>query len=633
MMAPDDSHSKHDPDFAMHIDKTVTAEGRQLPLEVFLQDSLSEFAGESGGALADYIPELAKADPAHFGIAIATIDGHVHEAGDTRIPFTIQSVSKAFVFALALELAGPETVAAHIGVEPSGDPFNSIRLNNENRPFNPMVNAGAIACSGLIHKLKGDDAFETIRETLSRFAGRDLDVDEAVFNSEMESGDRNRAIAWLLRSNAVLGGDVDAALAVYFRQCSLRVTAVDLAVMGATLACGGRNPLTGVQVVGPAAVARALSVMVSAGMYDYSGEWIYRVGLPAKSGVGGGIVAALPAQLGMGTFSPLLDDRGNSVRGVKMCERLSAHFGLHLMQRTGDVQNSIAADYHVGRFKSSRDRHHEETAILERYGEEARILELSGALNFAACDYICRQIRQAAEPEILIFGLRRVTDFSRAAARLLGDQIAMLQRRGTRIVVVGSDDDSAPVQSIRRELGTEQASALLHFANLDEAINWAEDQVIFLYGGFSHIGTVIPLSEQPLLRGMSAEDLSLIESSCDALTFRGGETIVQEGDAGDSIYFLTSGVVSIRISSGLRVASLDAGTCFGELALLTPGSKRIADVLADVACTCLRLPLDRYEALRQSDPRITETMLRNLAALLAERLRQTNMKLNAINSA
>src|SRR5437763_10302248 len=231
------------------------------PLLRFLNACHAEFAGETSGAVADYIPELCKADPAHFGISLATLDGHVYEVGDSNIPFTIQSMSKPFVFALALDTLGAAKVESAIGVEPSGDPFNSIRLNADNHPFNPMVNAGAIACSGLIHEARGEDAFEYIRHALGRFAGRELGVDEAVYSSESTTGDRNRAIAYLLRTNAVLNDRVDSVLSVYFRQCAVLVTARDIAVMAATLANRGVTPVTGVQVLTPYAVARTLAVM------------------------------------------------------------------------------------------------------------------------------------------------------------------------------------------------------------------------------------------------------------------------------------------------------------------------------------------------------------------------------------
>src|SRR5437899_5762653 len=194
------------------------------PLLRFLERCHADFSAEDDGAVADYIPELGKADPAHFGISLATLDGHVYEVGDSKVPFTIQSISKPFVFALALDTLGAARVESAIGVEPSGDPFNSIRLNAENHPFNPMVNAGAIACSGLIHEARGDGAFDYIREALGRFAGRTLGVDEAVYASESATGDRNRAIAYLLRTNTELNARVDSVLDVYFRQWSIRLS-------------------------------------------------------------------------------------------------------------------------------------------------------------------------------------------------------------------------------------------------------------------------------------------------------------------------------------------------------------------------------------------------------------------------
>src|SRR6476660_8968068 len=363
----------------------------QPPLSRFLERCHTEIAGDNSGAVADYIPELSKANPNNFGISIATTDGHVYEIGDSAFPCTIQSISKAFVFALALETIGAERVESVIGVEPSGEAFNSIRLRTDNRPFNPMVNAGAIACSGLIYDAQGDGAFGQILETLGRFAGRALDVDEAVFASERATGDRNRAIAYLLRNYAVIKGDVDAILDVYFRQCSVLVTARDSAVMAATLANRGRNPLSGDQVVSPYAVARTLSVMTSSGMYDYAGEWIYRVGIPAKSGVGGGIIAALPSQLGLGTFSPPLDEHGNSVRGLKVCEELSSHFDLHVLGRSGDVKTCINADYDIKGISSRRSRQAHEQEILNEHAGDIRIVELVGALSFATIDYVSRQ--------------------------------------------------------------------------------------------------------------------------------------------------------------------------------------------------------------------------------------------------
>src|SRR5258707_4436375 len=387
------------------------------PLLRFLNACHANFAAETRGTVADYIPELGKADPAHFGISLATLDGHVYEVGDTRIPFTIQPMSKPFVFALGLDTLGAARVESVIGVEPSGDPFNSIRLNAENHPFNPMVNAGAIACSGLIHEAKGDTAFDYIRQALGRFAGRDLDVDDAVYSSESATGDRNRAIGYLLRTNAVIRDNVAAVLDVYFRQCAILVTARDIAVMAATLANRGINPVTGEQVLSAYAISRTLSVMTSSGMYDYAGEWIYRVGIPAKSGVGGGILAALPARLGLCSYSPKLDKHGNSVRGIKSCEARSLPYDMHMLNRSDDARHSIIADYNIGNSASRRSRKTHERQLLSQHHREVRVMELVGTLSFSNVDYVSRQIAAKPRPQFIIFDLRRGTSMTPARSR------------------------------------------------------------------------------------------------------------------------------------------------------------------------------------------------------------------------
>src|SRR6266700_6218489 len=407
------------------------------PLLRFLDACHADFSMETGGAVADYIPELGKADPDHFGIGLATIDGHVYEAGDTRIPFTIQSISKPFVFALALDTLGAARVESAIGVEPSGDPFNSIRLNAENHPFNPMVNAGAIACSGLIREAKGDAAFDHIRQALGRFAGRELDVDEAVFTSESATGDRNRAIGYLLRTSSVIKEDVRAVLEVYFRQCSVLVTARDIAVMAATLANRGLNPVTREQVMTPYAISRTLSVMTSSGMYDYAGEWIYRVGIPAKSGVGGGILAALPARLGLGSYSPRLDRHGNSVRGIKVCEALSSHYDLHMLNRSDDARNAVIADYDIGKSPSRRVRRQQEREILAAHEQEVRVIELVGTLSLSAVDYVSRRLAGRPRPQFVIFDLHRVTSTTRAGARLVAEGLRELASFHVTVLLSG----------------------------------------------------------------------------------------------------------------------------------------------------------------------------------------------------
>ncbi len=295
----------------------------------------AQHAGNCAGAVADYIPELAKVPPDQFGIAVANSTGEVVTAGDADAPFTIQSVSKALTFAMLLDIAGREETYAAVGVQPSGDPFNAITLDpRTNRPFNPMVNAGAIAVAGRLRQLLGPSAFDQVLAMFSHAAGRCLTVDQTIFDSEHETGHRNRAIGHLLRAAGVFEVPVDEVLDLYFRQCSIIVTARDLALMGATLANLGANPVSRREVFGMEAVRDTLSVMFTCGMYDGAGDWACRVGLPAKSGVGGGILAVVNRQLGIGVFSPRLDMAGNSVRGQLCCVGLAEELGLHAFDST-----------------------------------------------------------------------------------------------------------------------------------------------------------------------------------------------------------------------------------------------------------------------------------------------------------
>jgi glutaminase len=598
------------------------------PLLRFLTGCHAEFAAETGGAVADYIPELGKADPDRFGISLATIDGHVYEVGDTRVPFTIQSMSKPFVFALALDTLGAARVESAIGVEPSGDPFNSIRLNADNHPFNPMVNAGAIACSGLIHEARGDGAFEYIRQALGRFAGRELGVDEAVFASESATGDRNRAIGYLLRNSGVVQEDVGAMLEVYFRQCSVLVTARDIAVMAATLANRGINPVTGEQVLTPYAISRALSVMTSSGMYDYAGEWIYRVGIPAKSGVGGGILAALPARLGLGSYSPRLDRHGNSVRGIKVCEALSAHYDLHMLNRSDDARNSIIADYNIGNSTSRRSRRPHEQKLLAAHHHDVRVIELVGTLTFSNVDYVSRQLAAKPRPLFIVFDLRRVAAITRAGSRLLAECFAELAKFGVTAILSGIKRSSPEWKAVGE--WREGAPNLRDFHLLDDAIEWAEDQVVYRHGGVIDAVEATELSEQPLLAGLTAEELGRLTALGTVKTYHAGQKIIAATDPATSLFFLTSGVVHVRLPGGIRLATLTAGMAFGEMALLE--TRRSADVFADKSVTALEVPLADFQRFREAHPRTGERIMRNLAQLLADRLIVANTKVNLLTT-
>lgn len=305
---------------------------RWAEVEALVEAAYERYRADDDGAVADYIPVLAQADPSLFALAVSDVAGATCEIGASTRAFSIQSISKAFVYALVSEHFGHERVKERVGVNNTGLPFNSViavELNG-GHPMNPMVNAGAIATTALVPGDSAEQRWERLHAGLSAFAGRDLHVDDDVLACEMATNARNRAIARLLESYGRLESGASDAVALYTRQCALSVTARDLAVMGATLADGGVNPLTGQRVVSAEVCRDTLAVLASCGMYERSGEWLFEIGLPAKSGVSGGIVAIAPGKGAVGAFSPRLDSAGNSVRGQRAIAYLSRGLGLNL---------------------------------------------------------------------------------------------------------------------------------------------------------------------------------------------------------------------------------------------------------------------------------------------------------------
>ena len=301
-----------------------------------LEEGFERYRALDDGEVADYIPALAAASKDHFGASLIGPAGVFVSIGDAQVPFSIQSVSKPFVFALVCDAIGERTAADLLGVNATGLPFNSvmaIELNHD-RTMNPMVNAGAIATTSLIPGDTAAEKFNAILTGLSAFAGRPLAVNDDVYRSETATNGRNEGIAHLLSSYGRLGFNPDEATDVYTHQYAIEVTAADLAVMGATLALGGVNPLTKEQVVSASVAKRVLAVLCTAGLYEHSGEWLFDIGLPGKSGVSGGIVTITPGKGGLGIYSPPLDEAGNSVRGQKLARFLSESLGLNLFAST-----------------------------------------------------------------------------------------------------------------------------------------------------------------------------------------------------------------------------------------------------------------------------------------------------------
>lgn len=278
------------------------------------------------GQTAQYIPELKNVNKYYLGICVITQDGKIFEEGDVNIPFTIQSISKLVSLILAIRDCGAGYLFHDkVGVEPTGDPFNSIvKLETKIRPFNPFINAGAITVASCIKGKDSDEKFERFLSFIRKLCNnQEIDLNQAVYESEKQTGDRNRALAYYLKASGILEGDVSECLDFYFKMCSVNVTAHDIARMSLVLACQGIDPQSGKILIEPQNAKAIRALMLTCGMYDGSGEFAMSVGFPAKSGVGGGIAVPLVDRMGIGVFGPSLDEKGNSVGGVKMLEYLS----------------------------------------------------------------------------------------------------------------------------------------------------------------------------------------------------------------------------------------------------------------------------------------------------------------------
>lgn len=406
------------------------------PIPSYLDEVLQSVAADRTGVLANYIPELAEVDPERLGASIAMVDGELYASGDTDSLFTIQSISKPFVYALALADRGFERVLDKVGVEPSGEPFNEISLEDSSgRPLNPMINAGAITTHSLVgtETMNPAERMERVISGLSAFAGRSLDVDEAVYSSEIEHAHRNLAIAHMLRSHDILTENPTGVVEGYTRQCSLLVNVQDLAMMAATLANYGIQPVTGEQVVPKTVVRQVLSVMFTCGMYNAAGDWATQVGIPAKSGVGGGIIGAVPGQLGLATFSPRLDVHGNSVRGVSLFERFSSDMGMHVMNIPTVARSAIRANYRIGS------------------GEKiTQVIQLQGRIRFAGAERVIREIVDTHYMGTRIaLDVTRVYSVDEVAQHMLLEIMRRMRHEGYTVYLIDQDDTITNLEALR----------------------------------------------------------------------------------------------------------------------------------------------------------------------------------------
>ncbi|MDG4649271.1 glutaminase A [Roseibacterium sp. SDUM158017] len=596
------------------------------PFKDYLHRLHAELIGMTGGEVATYIPELARAAPDSFSISFATIDGNVYSVGDSGGAFSIQSVSKPFAYAGALRRLGQAAILERVGVEPTGEAFNSIVLDEKkNRPFNPMVNAGAIAIASLAEGETRDARVAGMQALFSEFAGRPLEMDDAVYRSEVETGHRNRAIAYLMLNSGMIDGDPEEVLDLYFRQCSLLVTTEDLALMGATLANNGVNPRTGKRLLGPIEVRDVLTLMMTCGMYDYAGEWSYDVGLPAKSGVSGGILAVLPGQLSIAIWSPPLDPIGNSVRGVAACRRISKDFGLHLFMNAAPVEDVVRRQTTADRQPSLRIRNPREREMLRVEGEKIALVELQGALYFASAERMIRQLEATvAAADFLIIDFRRLNSVDAAALRFFDDFLARTREGGLEIAfaeigggVVGATDMLAQLAG---------NNGVRVFQTVDEAIEIYEDMVLeATRQPYDH--TRFALGSIDLFNGLDEAQLGKVEALIHPMQFEAGERVLTRGDHGQMFFVVARGSVSIMVPAGtadaMRVSCIGPGQFFGEMAVLGSGM-RSADVIADERVVCYGITAGQLEALTQTDPHIVTVILANMAREFSARIRRGN---------
>lgn len=574
--------------------------------------------GATDGEVAQYIPELAKAEPDRFGIALATADGHTYRTGDAESTFTIQSISKPFIYGMALDDRGLDAVVERVGVEPSGDAFNSIVMDEVyNRPMNPMVNAGAIACTAMVAGYGFEERLKRILDTFGRYAGRELTIADDVWKSESSTGHRNRAIAYLELSSGMIEEPVDEHLELYFAQCSIEVTASDLAMMAATLANGGVNPVTGERALRAENVGNVLTVMATCGMYDWSGEWLLRVGLPAKSGVGGGIIAVLPGQIGVGTYAPRLDEHGNSYNGVRACEDIGREFSLHLLGANSNNVPVVRGRSDAASRSSMIFRRRIERDLLSAEGTSIVTFELQGDLYFGTTEQVVRAVDSCPDAVTVLLDMSRVERANASALELLGELQRSCASRGTELILTQITEG---FRASMVDLAPEAGGSLVVVEDHDEALRDAEDALLTTLGfPPPKLGEAVAVAEVDVLCDLAPEDLAVIEGLLEERSFAAGETIVVEGEPADRVWFITSGLAAAWLELGERTAkrlrTFGAGTLFGETALLAGGS-RTSTVAADTAVTAVSLAMKDLDALGRELPDVQ----RHLLAVFGERL-------------
>jgi glutaminase len=598
----------------------------ESPIQQYLDELLTDVAQLREGTPYLVHPPGREPDPDAFGICLATVDGHVYTSGDADREFSIHSISKPFSYALALEDWGTDIVDEYVDLEPSGDPFNEISLApGSGRPANAMINAGALAVVGLIKGAGGKSASRRIVDFYSRLAGRTLSASRSVYDVEIRHSDRNHALAYLLSSFGIIEDDPTRALENYLWQCSVQVTGRDLAVMAATCANGGTNPVTGEQVIAIEHVERILSVMMTSGMYDDAGSWASSVGMPAKSGVGGGTLAVLPGQAGLAVFSPPLDQHGSSVRGTETCRRLSRDMEMHFVRAARTAGPAVRPPIDLTQLPSRIRRTEEESAVLDAHHGACRFLELTGDLHFAGTEALVRAVAELEDSvEIVVLDMRQVFEVSQLALDMLADLHARLAAANRQLVLIAEDG-----------LLDAHTPASPRFTRRGLAVEYCEDTLLARHGTGEESLVRVPVVDSPALAPLEAPQRTRLLDYLEHQAHEDGAVLRRVGQRFGGVHFIVSGRVNTIATdpegTRVRLNTLSPGMTFGELALGSDDRQETTEKAVG-AVELMVLTPEALEALEQDDPALALALWRALtrdAYLLVDRyLRETAVRLD-----
>ncbi len=606
------------------------------PIQDYLLELHARHTALRDGQVATYIPELAKANPDWFGICLVTTEGHVYEVGDSRQHFTIQSISKPFVYGLALEDNTRAEVLKKISVEPTGEAFNAISLEpGTGRPRNPMINAGAIAAAGMIAGKEPQTRLRRMLEMFALYCGEEVKLDEPVYQSESATGHRNRAIGHMLRNFDILTEPPDPVVDLYFKQCSVSVNCRHLAILAATLANHGVNPVTGKQAIRGEYVESVLGVMGSCGMYDYAGEWLYRVGMPAKSGVSGGVIAVLPGQLGIGVFSPRLDSHGNSVRGLQVCDDLSRHFDLHLFNTPHTSKSVIRLKFTAAQVNSNRVRTPVEAETLRAHGGSIQVIQLQGNLALCTAEVVVYEVMASlAGLSVVLLDFKHVISINESATKLFHQLLLKLQAQGVQLVFTNTARTPQLRRLMKLKMKEQFEELFRSFEDNDTALEWCENGLLSEKLGGTVTERMVKTADYQLLAGLSPEEISAVRACFERRNFQQGEVIIPFGAPAGELYFLNRGRASAVLpranGSTKRLGTFSPGMVFGEMALLDE-SPRSATVTADTEVECDLLQIVDYQRLGESHPHIIQVMMRNFAVGLSRNLKKRNQEFSVFD--